>query len=197
LVRDVQNLLIKYGYLAAGEADGIFGSKTETALITFQKANGIEATGELDPAQLKYLRTGKLSPFEKLVYDWSTNVVSYAEFLSPTPSPTPIITPSKTPSATHGNISRLSVTQKPTASPVPTATPTSRQEPADSDVYQKGYSNGYRDAMEYYTEELEAAAKKEKDMDYNSKNSFASGMVTGGMLVYMFRRATRKKPKSR
>ncbi|MGI6172556.1 MAG: OB-fold protein [Christensenellales bacterium] len=40
----VQKLLIKLGYLD-GKADGSFGKKTETAVIKYQAANGMEQTG--------------------------------------------------------------------------------------------------------------------------------------------------------
>lgn len=43
-VRDLQNRLIALGYLT-GTADGNFGTKTNLALIAFQKANGLKADG--------------------------------------------------------------------------------------------------------------------------------------------------------
>lgn len=43
-VRIVQQKLIKWGYLKGG-ADGIFGAKTKTAVIAFQKKNGLAADG--------------------------------------------------------------------------------------------------------------------------------------------------------
>ena len=44
-VRQVQEELIAMGYLEAGEADGIFGPKTEKAVLAFQQENGLDATG--------------------------------------------------------------------------------------------------------------------------------------------------------
>ena len=44
LVKTVQQKLIKWGYLK-GSADGIFGAKTKTAVIAFQKKNGLTADG--------------------------------------------------------------------------------------------------------------------------------------------------------
>ena len=43
-VAELQQRLIELGYLD-GEADGIFGEKTETALIAFQTVNSLEPTG--------------------------------------------------------------------------------------------------------------------------------------------------------
>ena len=43
-VKTVQQKLIKWGYLK-GSADGIFGAKTKTAVIAFQKKNGLTADG--------------------------------------------------------------------------------------------------------------------------------------------------------
>ncbi len=44
LVKEVQTKLIKWGYLT-GRADGIFGAKTKTAVIKFQRKNGLTADG--------------------------------------------------------------------------------------------------------------------------------------------------------
>lgn len=44
LVKTVQTKLIKWGYLS-GKADGIFGAKTKTAVIKFQRKNGLTADG--------------------------------------------------------------------------------------------------------------------------------------------------------
>lgn len=53
-VKTLQEALIELGYLAEKEADGKFGSKTETALKLFQKRNGLEQTGVADQ-ELQYL----------------------------------------------------------------------------------------------------------------------------------------------
>ena len=44
LVKNVQQKLIRWGYLK-GTADGIFGAKTKSAVIAFQKKNGLTADG--------------------------------------------------------------------------------------------------------------------------------------------------------
>jgi len=46
-IRQVQTVLIEKGYLH-GRADGEWGSRTREALITFQKKEGIEASGRID-----------------------------------------------------------------------------------------------------------------------------------------------------
>ena len=43
-VREVQEMLIAQGYLE-GDADGIFGPKTEAAVLAFQQEKGLDATG--------------------------------------------------------------------------------------------------------------------------------------------------------
>ena len=44
-IADLQQMLIDLGYLS-GKADGIFGPRTQSALIEFQMANGLAATGK-------------------------------------------------------------------------------------------------------------------------------------------------------
>ena len=44
-IADLQQMLIELGYLT-GKADGIFGPRTQSALIEFQMANGLAATGK-------------------------------------------------------------------------------------------------------------------------------------------------------
>jgi peptidoglycan hydrolase-like protein with peptidoglycan-binding domain len=46
-IRVVQQVLIDDGLLT-GEADGVFGTRTREALITFQRQQGIRATGSID-----------------------------------------------------------------------------------------------------------------------------------------------------
>ncbi len=46
-VRNIQLILQKNGY-DAGAADGLMGNKTRQAIAAFQKANGMEPTGEVD-----------------------------------------------------------------------------------------------------------------------------------------------------
>jgi localization factor PodJL len=48
-VRNIQIILNKNGY-DAGAADGVMGDKTKSAIAAFQKANGMEPTGEVNEA---------------------------------------------------------------------------------------------------------------------------------------------------
>ena len=60
-VKDLQNRLITLGYLT-GKADGIFGTKTTLALISFQKANKLTADGIMGKKTTKALNsTGAVS----------------------------------------------------------------------------------------------------------------------------------------
>jgi peptidoglycan hydrolase-like protein with peptidoglycan-binding domain len=52
-VKAIQEALNKQG--ANLKVDGIAGKKTRAALATFQKANGLKATGKADPATLAKL----------------------------------------------------------------------------------------------------------------------------------------------
>jgi localization factor PodJL len=53
-VRNIQAILNKNGY-DAGSADGVMGQKTKVAIAAFQKANGMEATGEVNEALVRKL----------------------------------------------------------------------------------------------------------------------------------------------
>ena len=53
-VKSLQEMLNKLGY-NCGEADGKFGSKTEAAVIAFQKAEGLPETGTVDDATMNVL----------------------------------------------------------------------------------------------------------------------------------------------
>jgi localization factor PodJL len=53
-VRNIQMILNKNGY-DAGSADGVMGAKTKVAIATFQKDNGMDATGEVDEKLVKKL----------------------------------------------------------------------------------------------------------------------------------------------
>jgi localization factor PodJL len=53
-VRNIQLILRKNGY-DVGSTDGVMGAKTRSAIASFQKANGLEATGEVDQKLVKLL----------------------------------------------------------------------------------------------------------------------------------------------
>ena len=44
-VREIQEMLISSGYLEEGGADGVFGAKTEKAVLAFQQEHALDATG--------------------------------------------------------------------------------------------------------------------------------------------------------
>lgn len=54
-VKEVQELLIAQGYLE-GDADGAFGAKTEAAVLAFQQAKGLDATGIVGEGTLNALK---------------------------------------------------------------------------------------------------------------------------------------------
>ncbi len=54
-VRDIQEMLIAQGYLD-GNADGIFGAKTESAVLAYQEENGLDATGIVGQGTLNALK---------------------------------------------------------------------------------------------------------------------------------------------
>ena len=56
-VKKMQTMLIEMGFLS-GTPDGDFGNKTEAAVIAYQTALGIEATGIADEATLRLILTG-------------------------------------------------------------------------------------------------------------------------------------------
>ncbi len=57
-VKHIQELLISLGYLS-GKADGDFGNKTVNAVIAFQEANGLPATGIVTAVELRLLESGR------------------------------------------------------------------------------------------------------------------------------------------
>ena len=57
-VKEVQEMLISAGYLEEGGADGIFGAKTEAAVLAFQQAKGLDATGMVGEGTFNALKDG-------------------------------------------------------------------------------------------------------------------------------------------
>lgn len=64
-VREIQTLLKEWGYYD-GSVDGIYGSKTESAVRYFQSTNGLTADGKAGPATLEALgiQSGSYTPGE-------------------------------------------------------------------------------------------------------------------------------------
>lgn len=58
-VRFLQENLIRLGYLDEGQADGIYGPKTEAAVKRLQKALGVEVTGAWDKATWRAAKSSK------------------------------------------------------------------------------------------------------------------------------------------
>ncbi len=58
LVKDVQSALIASGINVRGGADGVFGNATKGALSSYQKGNGLTASGEVDAATATKLALG-------------------------------------------------------------------------------------------------------------------------------------------
>jgi len=56
-VKDLQNLLIRLGYLK-GKADGVYGANTYKAVVAFQKANSLKADGVAGEKTLAALQSG-------------------------------------------------------------------------------------------------------------------------------------------
>ena len=56
-VKSLQQKLIDLGYLS-GSADGVFGEGTKRALMAFQSAKGLTASGVADSATLNALGSG-------------------------------------------------------------------------------------------------------------------------------------------
>lgn len=57
-IRNIQLILNKNGY-DAGKADGVMGGKTRQAIMDFQKANDLPATGDVDDTLIKMLLAKK------------------------------------------------------------------------------------------------------------------------------------------
>lgn len=54
-VKDLQNKLVKAGFLHDGEVDGIFGKRTLHAVMLFQRKNGLTADGKAGKLTVKEL----------------------------------------------------------------------------------------------------------------------------------------------
>ena len=100
-VKELQQALIDSGYLD-DKADGIFGSRTEAAVMAWQTDKGLEQTGVVTPEQL-----------EKIL----------SEPARPVASPTVTIEPSATAEPTAIPTTKPTPTAEPTATPTPTPTP--------------------------------------------------------------------------
>ena len=57
-VKNMQNLLVKYGYLSQDKASGYFGELTKEAVIAFQSVNGLGTDGTAGAKTLQLLQSG-------------------------------------------------------------------------------------------------------------------------------------------
>lgn len=90
VVTSMQRLLIYYGYLAEGSADGIFGRGTEQAVTRFQEANGLWVTGVIDGETYDALHNGVIEDAAGARdVAFYTPVFTPAPTSKPTPKPTP------------------------------------------------------------------------------------------------------------
>ena len=65
-VRDMQHALGEKGYYQ-GQSDGVFGDGTRQAVVAFQTANGLAATGEADRAMLMLLHEGQTLSWQDFI----------------------------------------------------------------------------------------------------------------------------------
>ena len=57
-VKNMQNLLVKYGYLSRDKASGYFGELTKEAVVAFQSVNGLGTEGTVGAKTLQLLQSG-------------------------------------------------------------------------------------------------------------------------------------------
>lgn len=57
-VKNMQNLLVKYGYLSRDKASGYFGELTKEAVVAFQSVNGLGTDGAVGAKTLQLLQSG-------------------------------------------------------------------------------------------------------------------------------------------
>ena len=57
-VKNMQNLLVKYGYLSRDKASGYFGELTKEAVVAFQSVNGLGTDGTVGAKTLQLLQSG-------------------------------------------------------------------------------------------------------------------------------------------
>ena len=77
-VKEIQEMLISSGYLD-GNADGIFGPKTEKAVLAFQQDNGLDATGIVGEGTYNALKKGEAE--EEAFPSWNPDSASLQELI--------------------------------------------------------------------------------------------------------------------
>ena len=109
-VKELQQVLIDSGYLD-DKADGIFGSRTEAAVMAWQADKGLEQTGIVTPEQLEKLLSEPARPA-------ASPTVTTEPSATAEPSVTATAKPTPTPTA------EPTATPTPTPTPIPTPSPT-------------------------------------------------------------------------
>lgn len=113
-VRELQKRLNMLGYNIS--ADGDFGKATKTAVIHFQKCNGLAESGVADPTTLALLYSDKAKPYDAAVIEGTAGSGSTAEpEPSPEPSPEPETKPEDEPTTEYTTLSSGSWGKKVTA----------------------------------------------------------------------------------
>lgn len=100
-VKELQQALIDSGYLD-DKADGIFGSRTEAAVMAWQADKGLEQTGIVTPEQLEKILSEPARPAASAAVTVEPSATAEPSAMATaeptaTPTPTPIPTPSPTP----------------------------------------------------------------------------------------------------
>ena len=102
-VKELQQALIDSGYLD-DKADGIFGSRTEAAVMVWQADKDLEQTGVVTPEQLEKILSEPARPAASAAITTEPSATAEPSATptaeptaTPTPAPTPIPTPSPTP----------------------------------------------------------------------------------------------------
>ena len=71
-VKELQNYLVKYGYLDSNKATGYFGELTKAAVASFQKKNGLTADGLAGAKTMSLLSSGNVKKNTKTTNSGST-----------------------------------------------------------------------------------------------------------------------------
>ena len=128
-VTQLQQALIDSGYLD-DRADGVFGPRTEAAVMAWQADKGLEATGIVTPEQLETILAVTLEPTATVTAKPTSTAKPTATVkpaVSATAKPTATVEPAETatvkPTATPTAKPTATPTLAPTATPEPTATP--------------------------------------------------------------------------
>lgn len=119
-VQELQQTLIDAGYLD-DRADGIFGPRTEAAVMAWQTDSGLEATGVVTPEQLETILSGVAPAPTAAAEPTAAATDEPVAVDEPVATVKPAATPTSSPTATPEPTASPSPT--PTAVPTPSPTP--------------------------------------------------------------------------